>query len=66
MQIVCNGEPRECPAEATVADLLYAMELAGRPVAVERNQLVIPRAQHASVVLEEGDQVEVVTLVGGG
>jgi len=50
----------------TVAVLIGELGLAGKPVAVERNREVVPRAQHASTVLAPGDRLEVVTFVGGG
>jgi sulfur carrier protein len=50
----------------TVATLIGELGLAGKPVAVERNREVVPRALHASTVLAEGDRIEVVTFVGGG
>jgi sulfur carrier protein len=40
--------------------------LTGKPVAVERNREVVPRALHESTVLSPGDRLEVVTFVGGG
>jgi thiamine biosynthesis protein ThiS len=33
---------------------------------VERNLILIPREEHANCRLEEGDRLEIVTLVGGG
>jgi sulfur carrier protein len=36
------------------------------PVAVERNQEVVPRAEHAATRLDEGDSLEIVHFVGGG
>lgn len=65
MQITCNGHPRELPAEATVASLLAVLEFSG-PVAVEVNERLAPREQHADWRLADGDHVEIVTLVGGG
>ena len=65
MQIVCNGEPRDTLAR-NVSELLVELELAERPVAVEVNREVTPRAEHAACALQEGDRVEIVTLVGGG
>ena len=65
MRITLNGEPRETAADATVADLLAELE-AGDQVAVEVNEALVPRAQHATHALAENDQVEVVRLVGGG
>jgi sulfur carrier protein len=35
-------------------------------VAVERNREIIPRAQHGSATLNDGDLIEVVHFVGGG
>ncbi|MEO0478666.1 MAG: sulfur carrier protein ThiS [Planctomycetota bacterium] len=61
-----NGEERSVEPGTTVLDLVTLLGLEGRPVAVERNQAVLRRAQHAEVVLQDGDVLEVVTLVGGG
>ena len=66
IDIVINGQPRPVNEGTTVAALISELGLAGRPVAVERNREVVPRAQHASTVLAAGDQLEVVTFVGGG
>jgi sulfur carrier protein len=66
IDIVINGQARSVTAGTTVSSLISELGLAGRPVAVERNREVVPRAQHASTVLAAGDHVEVVTFVGGG
>jgi sulfur carrier protein len=66
MRILFNGEPREMADGATVADLVRVAVANARYVAVERNGDVVPRDRHATTPLEDGDQIEVVTLVGGG
>jgi sulfur carrier protein len=33
---------------------------------VEVNHQIVPRSQHTSYVLAEGDQVEIVHAIGGG
>ena len=66
MQIRVNGEPRDVPDGATVADLLTALERDPRGLAIECNLELVPRAQHASTQLAPGDRLEIVTLVGGG
>ena len=66
MQIEVNGERRELPDGATVMGLLAALGLEGTLVAVERNEEVVPRAEHVRCVLAPGDKVEVVHFVGGG
>ena len=65
MRISCNGQPQDIEAGATIASLLGQMNLSG-PVAVEVNEQLAPREEHDGWQLCEDDQVEIVTLVGGG
>ena len=66
MRILVNGEFREAPTGQTVAELLEELGLQPRYLAVERNRVLIPRKKHSECRLAEGDEVEIVTLVGGG
>ena len=66
MEIRVNGEARSVSAGMTVAELLQQLGMQPRYVAVERNLELVPRARHAECVLQAGDSLEVVTLVGGG
>ena len=66
IDVVVNGQPRTVNQGTSVAGLLGELGLAGRPVAVECNREVVPRALHASTLLAAGDRLEVVTFVGGG
>ena len=64
--IVVNGEPKSVESDATVSDLLKSLQMNPRFLAVELNRRVLPRAEHERVRLEPNDQLEIVTLVGGG
>lgn len=66
MTLTVNGETRQAADGATIADLLIEMKLEKAPCAVEVNRRVVPKASHAQTTLADGDQVEIVTLVGGG
>jgi sulfur carrier protein len=66
MNIQVNGQGREVAEGSTVANLLGELGVTQPHVAVEVNLEVVPRAQHRGTVLNDGDRVEVVTLVGGG
>ncbi len=66
VKLIVNGNPHELAHGSTVVDLLEALDLAGKFVAVEVNLELVPKAQHAERVLADGDRVEIVTLVGGG
>jgi sulfur carrier protein len=66
VQIIYNGTPREIGDKMTVAQLLESLELRRDQVAVEVNYELVPQAKHAEHPLHAGDQLEVVSLVGGG
>lgn len=67
MQLVLNGEARTFEGDVgTVRDLLARLDLAGRMVAVEVNEVVVRRAEHETRRLADGDVVEIVRFVGGG
>jgi len=61
-----NGKEVRFPRGASVAALLERLEIATPRVAVERNREIVPKAAYASTALAEGDELEVVELVGGG
>lgn len=66
VSITVNGEPRTLAAGSTVADLVRELGQKPEQVAVERNQRLVRRADHAATALADGDRVEVVTFFGGG
>ena len=66
MQIKINGETRELARPVLLQELLDQLELASPHYAVEVNLELIPRERHAQHALQDGDQLEIVTLAGGG
>jgi sulfur carrier protein len=66
VDITLNGHRHDASDDATVADLLAQLELRSQLVAVEVNRLLVPRGDHATCRLHLGDELEIVTLVGGG
>lgn len=65
MQLQVNGEARELDV-STVAELVVALGLVGRRVAVELNGAVVPKSRHEVQRLSPGDRVELVHALGGG
>ena len=61
-----NGQDRDVPNGLTVTALLEHLQLTSERVAVEVNAEVVRRARHPEIQLSEGDQIEIVTFVGGG
>jgi thiamine biosynthesis protein ThiS len=64
--ITVNGEHRETPQGATVADLLRDLNLPAGRVAIERNLEILPRLQWPNTAIQTGDRYEIVHFVGGG
>lgn len=65
-RITLNGAPHELAAGTTIAGLLEERGMAGRRVAVEVNQAIVPRGAHGRHRLQDGDRVEIVHALGGG
>ena len=61
-----NEEARVLAEGATVADLIAALGLGTKRIAIEVNCAVVPRATYADTALHDGDAVEVIHFVGGG
>lgn len=66
MQITLNGEIFEFDTAATLAAVIERLQLEGKRYAIEVNEEIIPRSEHADYALSEGDSVEVVQAIGGG
>jgi sulfur carrier protein len=66
IEIAVNGESREIPGGTTVTELLGILEITADRIAVEVNREIVTRSLHATHRLEDGDRVEIVTMVGGG
>jgi sulfur carrier protein len=61
-----NGEPLEIAGPVTISGLLDGLTIDSRLVAVEHNLAIVKRDRYATVVVGEGDEIEIVNFVGGG
>lgn len=64
--LTVNGEPKTVAPGLSVADLIRLMSLDKGAIAAEVNRTLVPKRNHASTTLVDGDRVELVSLVGGG
>ena len=65
MRLKINGEPREFPDGSDIHAILAAHQLTPDKVAIELNRRLV-RADKYNTPLKEGDEIEIVTFVGGG
>ncbi|MFB8798401.1 MAG: sulfur carrier protein ThiS [Microcoleus sp.] len=61
-----NGETRDCPPETPLPRLLEQLGLNPRLVAVEYNGEILHKQFWENTQMQEGDRLEIVTIVGGG
>lgn len=67
MELLVNGAVRRLtPPPANVAELVRALALEGKRIAVERNGEIVPKGLYATTTVAPGDRVEIVAAVGGG
>lgn len=66
IQITVNGKRVEIESPMTVEQLLDIVDVPPNYLAVEVNADVVPREQYSTHLVGPDDEVEVVTLVGGG
>ncbi|HSU68714.1 MAG TPA: sulfur carrier protein ThiS, partial [Tepidisphaeraceae bacterium] len=65
MNVTVNGEPRDLPAGETIRTLVARYNLTPEKVAIELNRRLV-RSEKYDTALNDGDEVEIVTFVGGG
>ena len=61
-----NGETRTCSPQTQLPQLLEQLGLNPRLVAVEYNGEILHRQFWSETQMQEGDKLEIVTIVGGG
>jgi thiamine biosynthesis protein ThiS len=66
MNITLNGEKKEVPGELTVCGLLEFLKIRHQRVAVELNMEIVKKDKYAATAIKEGDNLEVVSFMGGG
>ena len=69
MNLVVNGEPRlldAAPGPSGLNDVVRALGHNPSLVVVEHNGAIVPKNQWESTAINDGDNLEIVTIVGGG
>ena len=66
MQITLNGKPHTLEQSINIGELAKQLKLSPTQVAIERNREIVPRSLYGETILGAGDEVEIVTFIGGG
>jgi len=65
-EIELNGAPHQISSTQNVEELIAALSLAGKAVAVAINREIVPRSMWSQRQLQPADRVDVVRAIGGG
>jgi sulfur carrier protein len=65
MLVTVNGDEKDLPAGTTVRQLVQQFKLTPEKVAIELNRRLL-RGEKYETPLSAGDEIEIVTFVGGG
>jgi sulfur carrier protein len=61
-----NGAARQLAESCSIAALIEELGYTGKRIALERNGDIVPRSQHVTQQINDGDKLEIVVAVGGG
>jgi sulfur carrier protein len=66
MEITCNGETREITPNTTLVNFIRQLEINPDTVVAECDGRIIKRDEYDTLVLQEGNVLELIRFVGGG
>ena len=66
MEILVNSKKISLPEDSNIEDLIVHLGYQNQRIAIEINDLIIPKSNHSSFLLKDLDKVEVINAVGGG
>jgi len=67
MHILVNGKQQPLDSEhLSLAELIQRLGFAEKKIAVALNQEFVPKSERESIVLSDGDDVEIVAPMQGG
>ena len=66
MNILLNNKPEILLKGSTIRKLLENKNIKNKYYAIEINGKIIPKSNHETYVIKDGDSIEIVTAIGGG
>ena len=64
-KIQLNGDPYEITTETNLNQLLNKLKIKKTKVAIELNGVIVEKNKYPKVILNKGDEVEIVHFIGG-
>ena len=66
MSILLNNKTETFYDGLTIQNLLENKNIKEKYFAVEVNEKIIPKSDHKTYMIRDGDRIEIITAIGGG
>lgn len=66
LKITINGQPFNCYSSMSIEDVLIYLNVNLHQVIIEYNRQVVNSLDFNHILVQEGDSLEIITIVGGG
>ena len=66
MNILLNNKPEILFEGSTIKKLLENKNIKIKYYAIEVNRKIIPKSDHETHIIKDGDRIEIITAIGGG
>ncbi len=66
MFIKINGKKEEIKSKINLAELVVSKKLSAEKIVIEYNSRIVLKQEWKEVILNESDNIEIVSFVGGG
>lgn len=67
MNVIINGNKKQLPKEInTVTKLITHLDITNPVIIVEKNDVILQKAEHETTPIQENDRIEFIQFVGGG
>lgn len=66
MKVTVNGKEKEFEEGLTLTEMIKALDLDITGMIVEKNLEVMSRSEYDDIIVNDGDNIELIRLVGGG
>ena len=66
MNIIVNSIEIEVEQGISIQQLIVEKNIVSKYIAVEINKYIVPKSDYQEYKLKDGDQIEIITAIGGG
>ncbi len=66
MLVTINGKSEEIKMKLNLAELVLGKQLCAEKLVIEHNHRIVPKQEWQNISLQENDNIEIISFVGGG